>query len=78
MIKLFFKKPNIHGLGSFLSYLFVPQTQYVYLLFVIHDPDSFSNIIWSFLQHNMHTFFFHVWYIFNAVTHFFLSGFKYL
>ena len=35
MIKLFF------GLGSFLSYLFVLQTHYVYLLFVIHDHDSF-------------------------------------
>ena len=34
-------KPNIHGLGSFLSYLFVRQTQYVYILFVVHDHDSF-------------------------------------
>ena len=30
-----------NGLGSFLSYLFILQTQYVYLLFVIHDHDSF-------------------------------------
>ena len=41
MTKLFYKKNNIHGLGSFLSYLFVLQTQYVYILFVIHDHDSF-------------------------------------
>ena len=33
--------PNIRGLGSLLSYLFVLQTQYVYILFVIHDHDSF-------------------------------------
>ena len=42
MTKLFFKNPiNIHGLWSFLSYLFVRQTQYVYILFVILDHDSF-------------------------------------
>ena len=35
MTKLFFKNPiNIHGLGSFLSYLFVRQTQYVYISFL--------------------------------------------
>ena len=34
-------EPNIHDLGSFLSYVFVLQTQYVYILFVIHDHDSF-------------------------------------
>ena len=28
-------------MGSFLSYVFVLQTQYVYILFVIHDHDSF-------------------------------------
>ena len=62
------KKTNIRGLGSFLSYLFVLQTQYVYILFVIHDHDSFLSIIKICLQHNMYTFVFQVWYIFNAVT----------
>ena len=41
MTKLFFKKTHNRSFGSFLSYLFVFQTQYVYILFVIHDHDSF-------------------------------------
>ena len=44
MTKLLLKN-NIHGLGSFLSYPFVRQTQYVYFLFVIHGHNFCQNMI---------------------------------
>ena len=55
----------MHDLGSFLSYVFVLQTQYVYILFVIHDHDSFLNTICIHVFFTYGTFF-------NAVTHIFI------
>ena len=66
---VFLKKLNIRGLGSFcITYLFFKPNMYIfYLLFMIMIPLK----TYHRLQHNMYIFVFHVWYVFNAVTHFF-------